>query len=948
MLPSQIDSPSDSPTTDLRGRAVKFDCNLREAKMPSAEISASAALLSQWANSEATFPPIGCTFIGFHIERELGRGAFGRVYLARQGDLAGRPVALKIACDSIAESQTLAQLQHTNIVPIYSFHRAEPFQAVCMPYYGRTTLAEVIGHLRGRASLPNSGRELRSTVAQHSTAATPSASSTSASTIATKTPGVLPALPPPLAASTHVHDGWAQLEGLSFVEAVLTIAGQLADGLAHAHARGILHRDLKPANVLLTDDGRPMLLDFNLAEDTKTRTDAERAAIGGTLPYMAPEQMRAFRDKTGMLDARCDLYSLGVILFELLTGRHPFPMRRGFTGPVLVELLGDRERGAPSVRMHNRTVSPAVEAIVQKCLAPKPADRYQRADELREDIDRHLNNLPLLHASNPSSRERAAKWTRRHPRLASSGTVAGFAAVFLLLLGAGAAYSWDRNRDLHARAIFADHRTDFADVQLFLDDRNQSRLRLDEAFNKLHGVLARYGVSPEGTDEWLDSAEVRRLPETDRARLQADIGETFYLMAQVAYLRALGSDDPSVRTENLEQAAKWSDVANRLASNHLPHAIREQRIAIAELRGSRAEVDRLRGETDRVLRDSPRDLYLLGAMLTQQGHHRAALPHLQKSTYLDPKNFSAWFVRGTVHLALDHNDEAVACFTACLALRDDFAPVWRNRGLARTKLRAFKDACDDFTRAISLDPRNAEVYIQRAFTRDAEGNLAEAEDDLTHALEAGGTPVQVRLLRASVRQRRNNPTGAQADREEGLRLTPTDEPSWVARGVERLASDPQGALADADEALKLNPFSVSALQLKAHILGERLDRRDEALAVLDRAVELHPDHVPLRAGRGVELARRGKRDRALSDAREALLRDTRPANLYQVGCIYALTSTSHPEDKKEAFHLIWSALKNGFGFDLIETDSDLDSLRKDPEFAKMVAAARARRAMNHD
>jgi len=947
MLPSQIDSPSDTPTADLRGCAVKFDCNRRGAKMPSAEVSASAELLSQWANSEATFPPVGSTFIGFHIERELGRGAFGRVYLARQGDLAGRPVALKIACDSFSESQTLAQLQHTNIVPIYSFHRAEPFQAVCMPYYGRTTLAEVIGHLRGRASLPSSGRELRSTVAHHSTAEIPSASSASAFSNA-QTPHVLPALPAPPAAPIHVHDGWAQLEGVSFVEAVLIIAGQLADGLVHAHARGILHRDLKPANVLLTDDGRPMLLDFNLAEDTKTRTDAERAAIGGTLPYMAPEQIRAFRDKTGTLDARCDLYSLGVILFELLTGRHPFPARRGFTGPVLAELLADRERGAPSVRLHNRAVSPAVDAIVQKCLAPHPSERYQHADELREDIDRHLSHLPLLHAPNPSWRERAVKWGRRHPRLASSGTVAGFAVVFLSLLGAGTAYSWDHSRDLHARAVFADHRSEFVDVQLFLDDRNQSRPHLDEALNKLHAILGRYGVSPEGSDDWLQNAEVRRLSESDRVQLRGDVGETFYLMAQVAYLRALGSDDQSTRTENLERASQWNGVAARLAGDRLPHALREQRIAIAELHGSRSEVDRLRAETGRIPPDSPRDLYLLGAMLTQQGHHRAALPHLQKSTYLDPKNFSAWFVRGTVHLALDHNDEAVACFTACLALRDDFAPAWRNRGLARTKLRAFKEACDDFTRAIALDPRNADVYIQRAFTRDAEGNLAEAENDLTRSLEAGGAPVRVRLLRASIRQRRNNPTGAQADREEGLQLTPTDEPSWVARGVERLASDPQGALADAEEALKLNPFSVSALQLKAHILGERLDRRDEALAVLDRAVELHPDHVPLRAGRGVELARRGKRDRALQDAREALLRDTRPANLYQVGCIYALTSATHPEDKKEAFHLIWSALKNGFGFDLIETDSDLDSLRKDPEFAKMIAAARARRAMNRD
>src|SRR5262249_54717418 len=82
------------------------------------------------------------------------------------------------------------------------------------------------------------------------------------------------------------------LEGLSYVDAVLWIGERLADGLAHAHERGILHRDLKPANILLTDDGQPMLLDFNLSADI--RGDVSRARVGGTLPYMAPEHLAAF------------------------------------------------------------------------------------------------------------------------------------------------------------------------------------------------------------------------------------------------------------------------------------------------------------------------------------------------------------------------------------------------------------------------------------------------------------------------------------------------------------------------------------------------------------------------------------------------------------------------------------------------------------------------------
>ena len=169
---------------------------------------------------------------------------------------------------------------------------------------------------------------------------------------------------------------------------------------------------------------------------------------------------------------------------------------------------------------------------------------------------------------------------------------------------------------------------------------------------------------------------------------------------------------------------------------------------------------------------------------------------------------------------------------------------------------------------------------------------------------------------------------------------PADELSWVARAENRL-DDPAAALADVEEALKLNPASVHGLQLKAHILAERLGRPEEAMRALDRAVEFHPDHAAVRAGRGVVLARAGRRDEAIRDAKDALLRDTKPPNLYQVGCIYALTSKGHPEDQREAVRLLWSALKTGFGLDLVDTDPDLDLVRKHPEFQRLVRSARA-------
>src|SRR5262249_42005114 len=156
----------------------------------------------------------------------------------------------------------------------------------------------------------------------------------------------VPADPRPARATAQV----GRLRGLGYVQAVRWPAAPVADGRAHAHERGILHRALKPANILVGDDGEPLLLDFNLAADTKLRGHASAALVGGTLPYMAPEHLEAFRTGGRGLDARSDLYSLGVILCELLTGRHPFPIQSGPVREVLSRMIADRHGPPPPLR----------------------------------------------------------------------------------------------------------------------------------------------------------------------------------------------------------------------------------------------------------------------------------------------------------------------------------------------------------------------------------------------------------------------------------------------------------------------------------------------------------------------------------------------------------------------------------------------------------------------
>ncbi|HEY2784246.1 MAG TPA: protein kinase [Fimbriiglobus sp.] len=915
---------------------IELAANERTPTVPNGTVEGFVDLLQSLSTATdevpcKSFPNPGEMFLGFHLLEELGRGAFGRVFVARQGDLHGRLVALKVARDIFGESQTLAQLQHSNIVPIYSYHRLDSLQAVCMPYFGRTTLADVFVNVRSRMNFPHSGRDLKSTVHRHAAETIPSGGSLAAETEQPPT-----SVPTPVAAPTTepgAPDGWDRLDGLSYVEAVLCLGAQLADGLAHAHRRGILHRDLKPANVLLTDDGRPMLLDFNLAEDTKLRHTTDRAAAGGTLPYMAPEQMHILLNRTGELDGRADLFALGVILFELLTGRNPYPSHKGQIRDSAKAMLFDRLQPPPSPRDGNRDVSPAAAAIVRKCLAPDPALRYQTAEQLRVDIERHLSHRPLKFAPNPSTKERLVKWGRRHPRLSSSGSVATLAVI--LLIGAGAAWfvAAERARNLDARAQYADHRTKFAEVQLFLDDRNQSRSRLDEGFVRLNDLLSPYGATED--DGWLTNGPARRLPAAERNQLKADVGEVFFRKAELGYLEALGRADGPERSEWLAKAGQWNATAERYAWDRIPGAVRSQRQALDAIRSRTPSPPPSTAEFK-----SARDLALIGGQLAQLGRPRDALPLLRQATQIDPTDFSAWFVRGTVHLALEQNELAAMSFGACLAIRPEFAPAWRNRGLAFSRMHFFDQAADDYDRAVKLAPLVAETYLQRAAVKDARGNLAAAEADYTTGLALGSAPVRTYFLRADVRERRGKAAGAKADREDGLRLIPNDELSWIGRAELQEETDPSAALNDVEQALKVNPLSLPGLQMKAHLLAERLHRGEDAIAVLNRAVDLFPDSAPARAGRGVLLARQGHRAEALQDAKDALLLDGNSPNLYQVGCIFALTSKAHPDDTADALRNLWAALKTGFGLDLVDGDPDLDPLRTNPEFGKIVAKAR--------
>ncbi len=249
--------------------------------------SASMACCARCGFRGASRPPSPCRWLAtrcsaFACDMSWARGAFATVYLAEQVELAGRPVVVKVSSDEGAEPQTLAQLQHTHIVPIYSQHvnaaaglrgvhavlrRREPVARPRAPSGSRRR-----SRRRGDSSSGRCGwcKRLRSTT------------SNACRTEVLVTSKIQRPAQTPL----------ARLEHGSYIEASAWIVACLADGLHHAHQRGILHRDIKPSNILLAADGQPLLLDFNLSEDIKEPHRCHAATLGGTVAYMAPEHLR--------------------------------------------------------------------------------------------------------------------------------------------------------------------------------------------------------------------------------------------------------------------------------------------------------------------------------------------------------------------------------------------------------------------------------------------------------------------------------------------------------------------------------------------------------------------------------------------------------------------------------------------------------------------------------
>jgi len=351
-----------------------------------------------WANEPGAVSYLPLAKIGeFEIKCKLGEGSFGQVYLARQTSL-NREVALKVIRvpaasnedamfsgfppdesndDTRNEGQVIAGLEHDNIVKVYSeFNdKATNSHGLCLQYVPGADLGSVIRYVHATGKIPESG------------AAIVAALDVVRRGEAGFDPGAL-------------RDREALMSD-DFAQAACRIGKQMAEALAFAHARGILHCDIKPANILMTPYGRPMLADFNVAFDRK-RHAGTRSGIGGTIAYMAPEHRAAVYAQAGAtVDERCDIYSLGVVLYELSTGKRP-PAAQSPAAPVIADEADPLDR-----------VPRELAAVIRRCLEVNPDYRYQTGGELAAALDGASHLIAVRRALPPSGR--IGRWVTANP-----------------------------------------------------------------------------------------------------------------------------------------------------------------------------------------------------------------------------------------------------------------------------------------------------------------------------------------------------------------------------------------------------------------------------------------------------------------------------------------------------------------------------------------------------
>lgn len=874
------------------------------------------------------FPREGDVFAGFQLVKLLGEGAFSRVYLAIQPSLANRYVALKIVKKVLGEAEHLARLQHIGIVPLYSMHRSGNLTALCMPYSGSVTLAE---WLRGSESSHRHGRSMASTIrdARHRlterTEPMPSKS--------------IPVLENVVEWEKEGEIRLRKLEPLNTRGFALWFATRVSAALAHAHERQILHGDIKPANVLLRNDGEPSLIDFNLSLDLSSDSNS----IGGTLPYMSPEQLRRLMGRQMLLTPSSDVYSFGMVLYELIEGKLAFPPPFSQAESDLEESLRLRQR---PIDFSNRSISWGLKSILRKCLSFDPTIRYHSAIELHEDIERERASQRLCHASENWIQSRIPKFMKRHPSLCSTTAITLIALSLILASMTLARGWWIASHRYAAKQTIQDWRF-VASHQLPRLMISSSAADLRRTIQNADAALKNANLLELCSDQ--NNSKFQLLPLSEFKTAQQDLYD-FLLFASAMTAERWGE----LHEEEQAVVANWVDHAKSMQLqkpfspwlNDFP-----KNVSVPLSEATLKNIDPLiqdaqqaaNQKTNPVTVDAARLLRVRALIHAGRGDEalreipKQIPPPLLRSTY--------WMIIGEAHRSLGQYESALLSF----GLGIDSAPRapagFVCQALLYSSMRKWKDAEASYTTAIELDPSSGTLWADRGRICELLGDLKQAKSDMDRAIQLDPQCNRFYLLRSRILRSLNQMKEARSDFDQAMHLRPSSIEDWISRGLAHLPGNPNAAIDDLKMAESLDPKRKEVLQNKAHIESDYLKDIVSATVSLHRLLEFHPNDVMARVDYAVLLARQGKVDEAMREIErlEKSGDQLAPDTHYQMACAYSQLSLLQKRFASNAIFHLAKALGMGYGSDLIQADEDLAPIRDTPEYSSLTEYAQLSR-----